>query len=200
MPKISRQSLINLSAFRQRNGILQKDLADYLAVSRGYISMVESGKSTLAKDSLEKLYNNPFHWDVNDLVPAYSRLIAAIDYLNNTRNELRAAEGLPPSFFLMGGLDDEIFEAVKYGYSGIPEFLVNDWCSSAPELNRDWLLMGKGEMLIEENQDSPSPIEVLQNKIDKLEAELLDCKALIERMSVSLPEKVAAALQAMSNK
>lgn len=198
MPKISRQSLINLSAFRQRNGILQKDLADYLAVSRGYISMVESGKSTLAKDSLEKLYNNPFHWDVNDLVPAFSRLNLAIDYLNITRNERRAAEGLPPAFFLTGG-DDEI-EAIKYGYSGIPEYLVDMWCSGAPELNRDWLLMGKGEMLIEENQDSPSPIEVLQNKIDKLEAELLDCKALIEQMSVSLPEKVVAALQAMSNK
>ncbi len=199
MPKIQRKSLINLTAFRQRNGILQKALADYLGVSRGYISMVESGKSTLAKESIEKIYNNPFHWDVNDLVPAFSRLNLAIDYLNITRNERRAAEGLPPAFFLTGGGDDEI-EAIKYGYSGIPEYLVDMWCSGAPELNRDWLLMGKGEMLIEENQDSPSPIEVLQNKIDKLEAELLDCKALIEQMSVSLPEKVVAALQAMSNK
>lgn len=198
MPKISRQSLINLSAFRQRNGILQKDLADYLAVSRGYISMVESGKSTLAKESLDKLFNNPNHWNVEDLVPAYTRLNQALDYLNIKRNEQRAAEGLPPAFFLTGG-DDEIIEAIRYGYSGIPEYLVDEWCSSAPELNRDWLLMGKGEMLIEENQDSPSPIEVLQNKIDKLEAELLDCKALIERMSVSLPEKVVAALQ-MSKK
>ena len=212
MPKIQRKSLINLTAFRQRNGILQKALADYLGVSRGYISMVESGKSTLAKESIEKIYNNPFHWDVNDLVPAFSRLNLAIDYLNITRNERRAAEGLPPAFFLTGGGDDEIEvrKRIKPRYNGFinvesirqkqPEYLVDMWCSGAPELNRDWLLMGKGEMLIEENQDSPSPIEVLQNKIDKLEAELLDCKALIEQMSVSLPEKVVAALQAMSNK
>ena len=199
MPKIQSKFLINLTAFRQRNGILQKTLADYLGVSRGYISMVESGKSTLAKESIEKIYENPFHWDVNDLVPAYSRLNAAMDYLNGTRNERRAAEGLPPALFLTGG-DDEMIEAIKYGYSGIPDYLVDTWCSSAPELNGDWLLTGEGEMIIEENQDSPSPIEVLQNKIDKLEAELKECRALIEQMSASLPEKVVAALQAMSNK
>ena len=161
--------------------------------------MVESSKSTLAKESIEKIYENPFHWDVNDLVPAYSRLNAAMDYLNGTRNERRAAEGLPPALFLTGG-DDEMIEAIKYGYSGIPDYLVDTWCSSAPELNGDWLLTGEGEMIIEENQDSPSPIEVLQNKIDKLEAELKECRALIEQMSASLPEKVVAALKAMRNK
>lgn len=191
MPKIHQKSLINLTAFRQQNGILQKALADYLGVTRGYISMVESGKSTLSKESIEKIYNNPYHWDVGALVPAYTRLNAAMNYLNGTRNERREAEGLLPSYFSLGGDGDEIEADVKYGYTGIPEYLADIWCSAAPELNRNWLLTGEGEMLIEEGQDSPSPIEMLQNKIDSLEEELQGLRALIEQ----LPDKVVTALK-----
>ena len=195
MPKILRQSLINLTAFRQRNGILQKDLAKYLDVSRGYISMVESGKSSLAKESLDKLYDNPKHWNVEDLVPAYTRLNQALEYLNIKRNEQRAVQGLPPTLFSMG--EDDEFN-IKYGYSGIPEYIADMWCSGAPELNQEWLLTGIGEMLVNANQDSPSQIEVLQQKIDELEASLEEFKTFIDQMIESVPEKVVAALQSMS--
>lgn len=200
MPKIQRKSLINLTAFRQRNNILQKELADYLDVSRGYISMIESGRSTIAKESLDKIYENPYHWNVEDLTPAFTRWNKAVDYANGTRNELRAAAGLPPCFITFLPEDLALEDQIKYGYSDIPEYIADRWCESVPELSREWLLTGQGEMLIEEDQDAPSPIEVLQGKIEQMEAELKDIKALIEQMSVSLPEKVVAALQAMSNK
>ena len=58
MPKISRVQELNLTNFRQENNLLQKDLADFLGVSRGYISMVESGKSHLSKENIKKILSN----------------------------------------------------------------------------------------------------------------------------------------------
>lgn len=160
--------------------------------------MVESGKSSLAKESLDKIYNNPFHWNVDDLVPDYTRLNLALEYLNKTRNEQRAAQGLSPAFFTIGD-DGELEEAIKYGYSGIPEYLADIWCSDAHELNEEWLLTGIGEMIVNTNQDNPNQIEILQQKIDELEASLKEYKTFINKMIESIPEKVVAALQ-MSKK
>ena len=58
MPKISRIQELNLTNFRQENNLLQKELADFLGVSRGYISMVESGKSHLSKENIKKILSN----------------------------------------------------------------------------------------------------------------------------------------------
>ena len=179
MPKIQKKSLINLTAFRQKNGILQKQLADYLEVSRGYISLVESGRSTIAKENIEKIFDNPYHWNVDDLVPAYTRLNAALDYLNNTRNEKIKSEGLPPVNF---NINQETKSNIKYGYSEVPEYLVNKWRIIAPELNPEWLLNGEGEMLFSKNDKEPTPIEKLQEKIDNLEVEIKETKSLIKRV------------------
>ena len=198
MPRINLNSLVNLTAFRQRNGILQKDLADYLGVSRGYISMVESGKSRLSRDNLDKLYDNPFHWNTDDLVPAYTRIEKALVYLNQTRNEQRAAEGLPPSFFAYGYDGEDL--AIKYGEMGIPEYIAGIWCHGAPELSREWLLYGEGEMLVQKASEEPAPIEVLQAKVDKLEAAIEEYKNTVERLVDSLSKQITDALQVMSNK
>ena len=190
MPKIQKKSLINLTAFRQKNGILQKQLADYLKVSRGYISLVESGRSTIAKESIEKIFDNPYHWNVDDLVPAYTRLNAALFYLNNTRNEKIKSEGLPPVNF---NINQETKSNIKYGYSEIPEYLVNKWRIIAPELNPEWLLKGEGEMLFAKKDKKPTPIEKLEKKIDNLEAEIKETKTLIEQCKAlieQIPEKV----------
>lgn len=199
MPKIQHNSLVNLTAFRQRNGILQKDLADFLGVSRGYISMVESGKSSLSRDNIDKIYNNPNHWIVDDLVPAYTRLRKAMTYLNETRNEKRKAEGKLSNFFLLGPYED-IDEAIKYGYSDIPVYLADRWCPGAPELNREWFLTGKGEMLIVDTSEGPSQIEVLQEKVDKLAAAIEEYKTVLLKMIDALPEKIVDTFQELSSK
>lgn len=188
MPQISRSSNVYVTAFRQRNRILQKDLAEYLGVSRSYISLVESGRSNLSEENIDKIFDNPYHWNTDDLVPAYTRFCQASHYLNVTRNEKRVAEGLPEDLFDIIP-PDETDQAIKYGYSDIPVELADEWCSGAPELNREWLLTGKGEMIIEETAKKPTPIEVLQEKVDKLEAAI-----------ESLTKVITVALQEMSNK
>lgn len=196
MPRIIHYSLVNLTAFRQRNGLLQKDIAEYLGVTRSYVSMVEKGSSKFSRENLDKLYDNPYHWNVDDLVPAYTRVNKALLYLNQTRNEKRAAEGLLPSLFTFGYPDEE--ELIKYGESTIPEYLVDSWCEHAPELNPEWLLTGEGEMFVQEGQEEPAPIELLQEKVDKLEAAIEDYKRTVEQLVESLPQKIVEALQAMS--
>ena len=199
MPKIVRNSLVNLTAFRQRNGILQKDLADYLGVSRGYISLVESGRSNLSPENIDKIFDNPYHWNTDDLVPAYTRLSRVLDYLNGERNVQRAAEGLGPAFFSFLP-NDESELAIKHGYSDIPEHVADQWCHEAPELSRKWLLYGEGEMLVQKAAEEPAPIEVLQAKVDKLEAAIEEYKNTVERLVGSLSKQITEALQVMSNK
>ena len=180
MPRIQKISLIKLTAFRQRNGILQKELADYLGVSRGYVSMVESGKSTLSKENIDKIFQNPYHWNIDILIPAYSRLKAAINYLNITKNEQRTAEGLNPTYITFESNEKEIEENIKYGYNDIPYFLAEKLCMAAPELNKNWLLSGNGEMVNKEDEKRPSQIEILQNKIDNLTDEIKELKSILK--------------------
>ena len=59
--------MIDLKEFRKANNLLQKDVADYIGVSRGYIAMVESGKTSLPIKQLRKLLNNTLGWDISML-------------------------------------------------------------------------------------------------------------------------------------
>lgn len=54
--------MIDLKLFRKDNNLLQKDLADYLGVSRGYIAMAETGKCELSEKQVSKLLANTNNW------------------------------------------------------------------------------------------------------------------------------------------
>lgn len=49
------------------NDISQKDIIEYLGVSKGYISLVISGKKKLSEENFRKLLENPFGWDTSML-------------------------------------------------------------------------------------------------------------------------------------
>ena len=61
--------MTDIKRFRRVNNLLQKDLADYLGVSREFVSMVESGRSILPHDRLRKLLDNEHGWDTSMLSP-----------------------------------------------------------------------------------------------------------------------------------
>ena len=54
---------IDFKRFVFENNIKQSELVDYLRVSKGYISLVVSGKKKLSEENLGKLLNNPYGWD-----------------------------------------------------------------------------------------------------------------------------------------
>lgn len=59
--------MIDLKEFRKVNGLSQKDVADYLGVSRSFIGQVEAGFSKLPTDKIDKLLTNTNGWDVTCL-------------------------------------------------------------------------------------------------------------------------------------
>ena len=57
----------DLKAFRKFNNLYQKDIAEYLGVTRGFISMTESGRAPLPYNHLRKLLENDKGWDTSML-------------------------------------------------------------------------------------------------------------------------------------
>ena len=63
---------LNLRLFRKANKLTQDAVADYLGVTKGFISQVETGKSSLPEDKLQKLLDNP-QWSLDE----YKRMAAS---------------------------------------------------------------------------------------------------------------------------
>lgn len=59
---------MELKEFRMANGLKQNELAEYLGVTRSFISQVESGHSKLPTNVLTKLLENPYNWDTSMLM------------------------------------------------------------------------------------------------------------------------------------
>jgi transcriptional regulator with XRE-family HTH domain len=58
---------MDLKGFIYYNDINQKDIVEYLGVSKGYMSLVVSGKKKLSEENFRKLIENPYNWDVSML-------------------------------------------------------------------------------------------------------------------------------------
>lgn len=59
--------MVDLKSFRKANGLKQKDLADILGVSRGFIGQIECGHSKLPEEYLRALLGNK-NYDTSMLV------------------------------------------------------------------------------------------------------------------------------------
>lgn len=184
--KLDRQKdYIRLFEFRRENNILQKDLANYLGISRGYISVIETQKSPIPWETLEKIFNNPYHWNTKVLVPCWHRISQLLTYINETRNAQREMEGLAPEYF---HVEENLLKKIKYGDSAIPNHLAKEIVAKAPEINMDWILTGAGDMIKKEETPTPTHFEVLEQKIDGLTAEIQECKTLIYKIAKAFVE------------
>lgn len=56
---------IDFKRFVFENNIKQSELVEYLNVSKGYVSLVVSGKKKLSEENLGKLLNNPYGWNTD---------------------------------------------------------------------------------------------------------------------------------------
>ena len=57
----------DFKSFIFHNDISQKEVIDYLGVSKGYMSLVISGKKKLSEENFRKLIENPYGWDTSML-------------------------------------------------------------------------------------------------------------------------------------
>ena len=67
---------LNLRLYRKRNGLTQNAVAEYLGVSKVFISYVESGRSALPEDKFQQIINNDRGWVVEDSFLVASTLTA----------------------------------------------------------------------------------------------------------------------------
>lgn len=54
--------------FRKVNGLKQEEIADFLGVSKAFLSQVENSKRALPPAQLSKLLDNPYNWDTRMLL------------------------------------------------------------------------------------------------------------------------------------
>lgn len=170
-----------LADFRRNNGLLQQDIADYLNVSRGYVSLVENGTSKLSKNKIDKLYESRElkHWDTSSLIPAFYRLNALAKKIT---------------------LDDiPGIERVKYGETGITDVMADYIMAKVPEVNKEWLIDGKGMMFWDEGGDVSAStrhtsIKDLQRRIAKIQKELNLLSSQLKEMGPNIEEADEPAL------
>jgi transcriptional regulator with XRE-family HTH domain len=67
---------LNLRLFRKANNLTQDAVAEYLGVTKGFISQVENGKVALPEDKMRKLLDNPA-WSVEEYKKMAVTLMAA---------------------------------------------------------------------------------------------------------------------------
>lgn len=60
--------MIDIRAFRRANRLKQEELAEFLGVTRAFVSMVENGTSKLPQDKLNLLLSNQKGWETSMLL------------------------------------------------------------------------------------------------------------------------------------
>lgn len=71
------EKTLNLRLFRKANGITQDAVAEYLGVTKGFISQVENGRVELPEEKIAKLLQNDRGWSVEDYKKMAVALLAA---------------------------------------------------------------------------------------------------------------------------
>lgn len=147
---------INLKEFRKRNGIDQVSLAEFLHTSRSFVSLVESGRSKLPDDKIDKIINeglNSGKWDLVPLNPEFFRLYELAETLGNDsqhQNENPVFDWKSgQSIFHITPLD---LLKIKYGRLNITDDIAKAISRQFPTVNIEWLQYGNGGMFISGNQ------------------------------------------------
>lgn len=158
--------LIDLAGFRRKYGIKQTELASFLGTTRGYISIVESGKAKLSAKSIDMILQ---HWGACGLVPCYDRLSQLqldLKVLGRLEFDIDTMDLSLPFEQI---LSKEVVESIKYGKNGISDEIANKIISYFPTVNKSWLVSGEGDMFYNDYQLS---FRVIEDRIDTIEKKI----------------------------
>ena len=150
------QNFINLEAFRKHNHITQEKIAQYLGTTRGYISLVESGRSKLSDEKIDRLMREgrlEEGWNIYPLNPSFYNLYTLSEYLRSMDDKLS------PAFDWESGQNPlmiqplELLE-IKHGKKDITPKIANTIVQRYPYVNKDWVMSGNGDWLLTEAQQT----------------------------------------------
>ncbi len=195
--KTEKEKLVDLAAFRERNGLKQEDLAQLLGVNRSYISQVEIGSCRISADKVKKIWElgDEYKWFMDDFVPAYSRLsklkqeltedFAIYDLMRKNRSDGSTYVQRLSDF--EAGLEKvlslTVLESIRLGQQGIDSVLADRIISVIPEclppVSREWLMTGEGAIYVERKDQSPQEHHSDPNQSPSID----DVMVLLEKMS-----------------
>jgi len=177
-------SSINLELFRRNNKITQIDLAKFLGTSRSFLSLVESGRSKLPDDKIDKIMGEgriAYRWDVSPLNPAFCRLSDVCEaFAMDNSNALNWETG--HSILHISPVD---MLKIKHGKLKITDAVAEDVCIQFPDIDRNWLQYGNGSMLKKDNiYKTPEPSQRVsyEEKIAFLEKKILDLEMKLDAL------------------
>jgi len=165
---------VDLKSFRERNGLKQSDVADIIKSKTSFISMIESGASKFPKDKLELIiaYAGCNDLDVDSLLPAFHRLKAALKYLEKKK--------------IKSPVSPQLLDNLQWGKEELTPQIASEVCERCDDINKDWLLTGAGEMLVEKlpvsNEELFESIKHSIALIENLRSEVRELKAITEQI------------------
>lgn len=168
---MDKEQLVDLAAFRKRNGLKQEELAQMLGVHRSYISQVETGSCKISADKMKKLWeiSKTEQWFMDDLVPALDRLNELFNYvwvsLDPYNEYAPKGERYDPEREVMQKKFETEFskvvtptvrESIALGQTGIDATLADRILAIVPprfSYDKEWLMTG--ECAVSSNETSP---------------------------------------------
>lgn len=172
---------IDLRAFRLANNITQGELAEYLGVTRGFISAIENGRANLPDkkiDYLLEMAKKDKSWDTTKLTPDSSRLttIATMTY-----SKKKPPLDLQERF----GISEEIYYKIMNARAALSPTVIEQLTEKNPNLNPEWLATGKGnQYLFDEKRLSSDYSKILIN-LQTILSKLNDIEKKLEVVNIS---------------
>lgn len=162
---------IDVKGFRDRFGLKQSELADFLGITRGFISLIEKGTAKLSAKHIDKILDS---FGICGLIPAYDR----IEILKAIKND-----DFPSGVEVSQYITENTLENIRHGVIPITNEIADKLTTTYPQLNKKWLTTGKEEMFCDSNELAHRKIETKLNEV------LARCDALQSILERLLNEK-----------
>ncbi len=183
------QRPIDLRGFRLANNITQGELADYLGVTRGFISSIENGRANLPDKKLEYLYTmskKEKSWDTDVLLPYYSRLKELTNLLPSIESSEKYENGRKYITYVFPkdtlGISQETYNKISKGKLAFTRTIVEQLTQKNPNINSRWLMTGEGEPFLKEIPNSLSNDEIHQ-ELQALRSEVKELKEALQQLT-----------------
>ena len=171
------QKIIDLREFRKNNNLSQKELAEFLGITGGFISLIENGRAKLPNDKLERLLveGKAKGWNTSELIPASSRILmlGELLQLRSGVKDIVYEEAL--------GLSSEDLTRIITGQGTFTRTNVEQIRQKVPDINVNWLMTGEGDVFMKEIPNSLN--DEIYKELQAIRSELKEVKEAIQQLT-----------------
>ncbi len=184
------QRPIDLHTFRRVNKITQAELADFLGVTRGFVSSIENGKAKLPEDKIVLLRTKAkeeMGWDIDDLMPAYKRILVLMDLERSRLVEKGINNAELYSFHQLLGIPEKVIVNILEGKTTFTKTICELIHDKIPDINVNWLLTGVGDVYLKEkptkNPRLPKELQKIYTELQEIKKEILELKQMLQELN-----------------